>query len=190
MSNSSNSKDKKKKGGDVPIDEVDIKDIKDTNDEQENQEEQSEEITPEQKLQLENKELNDKLLRQMAEFDNYKKRTAKEKQELSGYTKSLCLQDFLNIIDNFERALTFESKDEDFKKGMEMILNQLNEAIKNQGVEEVEALGTEFNPEMHNAINQVEDENFGENTVCQVMQKGYKIGDRIIRHAMVVVANP
>jgi len=182
VSNSSNSKEKKHKD--------EVAQNNEAQEAQVAQEEQIEEITLEQKLQLENKELSDKLLRQMAEFDNYKKRTAKEKQELSGYTKALCLKDFLSVIDGFERALTFESKDEDFKKGMEMIFTQLNETIVNQGVEEIQALGTEFNPEMHNAINQVEDENFGENTVCEVMQKGYKIGDRIIRHAMVVVANP
>ncbi len=143
-----------------------------------------------EKLQQENKELNEKFLRQLAEFDNFKKRTAKEKQELAGYTKALCLKEILSVVDNFERALQFESQDAELKKGMEMILTQLHESLKTQGLEEIEALNVEFNPEFHNAINQIEDENFGENTVCNVMQKGYKLGNKVVRHAMVVVANP
>ncbi|WMJ22480.1 nucleotide exchange factor GrpE [Paludicola sp. MB14-C6] len=143
-----------------------------------------------EKLQEENKELNEKLLRQFAEFDNYKKRTQKEKEELSIYAKAMCLKGILSVVDNFERALDSECQDAEFKKGMEMIFTQMQEALKAQGLEEIEALNQEFNPEFHNAINQVEDENFGENTVCNVFQKGYKIGDRVIRHAMVVVANP
>ena len=141
-------------------------------------------------LKEENQSLNDKLLRQFAEFDNYKKRTLKEKEELSAYAKAMCLQDILSVLDNFERALDSDCKDENFKKGMEMILVQFKDILKKQGVEEIEALNQPFDPELHNAINQVEDENFGENTVCQVFQKGYKLGNRVIRHAMVVVANP
>lgn len=141
-------------------------------------------------LKSQNTELNDKLLRHLAEFDNYKKRTHKEKEEMMLYSKSLCIKDILSVVDNFERALEIECKDEEFKKGMEMIFTQLDETLKKLGVCEIESLNQQFNPEIHNAINQVEDENFGENTICQVFQKGYKIGDKVIRHAMVVVANP
>ncbi len=153
-------------------------------------EETTQEITELEKLQAENSELNEKLLRQFAEFDNYKKRTTKEKEEIASYAKSICLKDILGVVDNFERALSTECKDEEFKKGMDMIFTQFIETLKAQGLEEIEALNQEFNPEFHNAINQVEDENFGENTVCNVFQKGYKLGDKVIRHAMVVVANP
>lgn len=143
-----------------------------------------------EKLEAEKQELNDKLLRQMAEFDNFKKRTAKEKLELAGYARAECLKEILGVIDNFERALQYECGDSEFKKGIDMIFHQLEESLKAQGLEEIEALNVEFNPEVHNAINQVEDEAFGDNTVCNVLQKGYKLGDRVIRHAMVVVANP
>ena len=141
-------------------------------------------------LQKENEELKNKLLRQMAEFDNFKKRTSKEKDELYGYAKADCVEAVLGVLDNFERALQTDCADETFKQGVEMIFNQFSEALKKLGVEEIPAQGETFDPQVHNAVNQVEDENFGENTVCQVFQKGYKIGDRVIRHSMVVVANP
>lgn len=131
--------------------------------------------------------LNEKLLRNYAEFDNFKKRTAKEKIELASYTKANCFKEILSVVDNFERALDCESKDEDFKKGMEMILIALKSALLAQGLVEIDALNKEFDPEFHNAINQVEDEKLETNTVCSVMQKGYMIGDKVVRHAMVVV---
>lgn len=149
-----------------------------------------EETTELEKLKQENEQLNEKLIRNLAEFDNYRKRTTKEKEDIAGYAKSICIKEVLSVVDNFERALNSECKDEEYKKGMEMIFNQLSDALKDQGLEEIEALNQEFNPEFHNAVNQVEDENFGENIVCNVFQKGYKIGDKVIRHAMVVVANP
>lgn len=147
------------------------------------------ELSEIEKLTEKNAELNETLLRSYAEFDNFKKRTLKEKEEMTIYAKALCVKDILSVIDNFERALASESKDEEYKKGMSMIFHQLIETMTKLGVEEIEALNKPFDPEFHNAINQIEDENFGENTVCQVMQKGYKISNRVIRHAMVVVAN-
>ena len=143
-----------------------------------------------QKLQQENDDLKDKLLRQMAEFDNYKKRTVKEKDELYTYAKVNCVETILGVIDNFERALQTECSDENFKKGVEMIFNQFKDTLTKLGDEEIEAMNQPFDPQLHNAVNQVQDDNFGENTVCQVFQKGYKIGEKVIRHAMVVVANP
>jgi molecular chaperone GrpE len=141
-------------------------------------------------LRQKNAELNDHLLRTMAEFDNYKKRTAKEKQELSSFAKGLCIKEMLGTVDNFERALAAECKDEDFKKGMQMIFDQLSATLKHLGVEEIEALGKSFDPEQHNAIRQVEDETYGANIVCEVLQKGYQMDGKVIRHAMVAVANP
>lgn len=141
-------------------------------------------------IKAKNDELNENLLRSFAEFDNFKKRTIKEKEEMTIYAKMLCIKDILAVIDNFERALAADCKDEDFKKGMAMIFTQLNETMKKLGVEEIEAINQKFDPEMHNAINQIEDPNFDDNTICQVMQKGYKIANKVIRHAMVVVANP
>jgi molecular chaperone GrpE len=140
-------------------------------------------------LKAENEELKNKLLRQMAEFDNYKKRTAKEKDELYQYAKADCVEAILGVIDNFERALDTQCSDENFKKGVEMIFTQFQNTLEKLGVEEIKALGEPFDPQVHNAVSQVEDENFGENIVSQVFQKGYKLGDKVIRHAMVVVAN-
>lgn len=133
------------------------------------------------------KELNDKLLRQFAEFDNFKKRTAREKLELAEFTKAGCFTEILSVVDNFERALDCESKDEGFKKGMEMILSQLKAALQKQGVIEIEAEGKPFDPTFHNAINQVADETKTSGDVHSVLQKGYMLGERVIRHAMVAV---
>lgn len=135
-------------------------------------------------------ELNDKYLRLFAEFDNYKKRTAKEKLDTFADATAKTVLEILPVVDNFERALTVETADADFKKGVEMIYNQLCEVLKKLGVTEIEAEGAQFDPEVHYAIKQVEDENFGENTVCEVFQKGYMLGNKVVRHAMVVVANP
>lgn len=162
-----------------------------TEDKEENQNEN--ELEQDEKvinLIKENEELKNKVLRQMAEFDNFKKRTAKEKDEIFTYAKTSCVEQILGVIDNFERALDTECSDETFKKGVEMIFNQFKDTLSKLGVEEISALNEPFNPELHNAVNQIEDENFGENTVCQVFQKGYKIGDKVVRHSMVVVANP
>lgn len=158
-------------------------------------EEKTHKKTSELKTKLElaektNDELNDRLLRSAAEFDNYKKRTLKEKEELSGYTKALCIKELLTVLDSFERAMETECRDEEYKKGMDMIFKQFANSLASLGVAEIEAYNQPFNPEFHNAVNQTQDESFGENTVCQVLQKGYKIGNHVIRHAMVVVANP
>ncbi|MEG0570763.1 MAG: nucleotide exchange factor GrpE [Oscillospiraceae bacterium] len=147
-------------------------------------------ISEVEKIILEKNDLNDKLLRQIAEFDNYKKRTAKEKDEILLYSKVLCVKQLLDVVDNFERALQVESTDAEFKKGVEMIFTQLSQSLKEIGVEEIEAMNMPFDPQFHNAVNQIEDENFAANTVCQVFQKGYKIGDKVVRHAVVIVANP
>ncbi len=135
-------------------------------------------------------EANDKYLRVLAEYDNYRKRTAKEKQDIYNDSVSKTVIEFLAVIDNFERALATESTDEAFKNGIVLIFNQYCDILKKLGVEEIEALNQPFDPNFHDAINQVEDENFGENTVCQVFQKGYKIGSKVIRHSVVAVANP
>lgn len=135
-------------------------------------------------------DVNDKHLRLRAEFDNFRKRTQKEKLEAYGDATAKTVLEILPALDNFERALAAESKDEDFKKGVEMIFNQLCDILKKLGVTEIEAKGAQFNPEYHNAIKQVEIEGEEENTVYEVFQKGYLLGDKVIRHAMVSVANP
>ncbi len=132
----------------------------------------------------------DKYLRLLAEYDNFRKRSIQEKLNASSDATARAALEVISVIDNFERAVAAECSDENYKKGVEMIYGQFLEVIKKLGVEEIDALGKEFDPNMHNAVSQVEDENFGENTVSQVYQKGYKLGDKVIRCAMVVVANP
>lgn len=132
----------------------------------------------------------DKYLRLLAEYDNFRKRSIQEKLNASSEATARAALEVISVIDNFERAVAAECTDENYKKGVEMIYGQFNEVIKKLGVEEIEATGVEFNPNYHNAVSQIEDENLGENVVAQVYQKGYKIGDKVIRCAMVVVANP
>ena len=144
------------------------------------------ELTPEQQAM---QEANDKYMRLFAEFDNYRKRTAKEKTESYQDAVAKTVLELLPVVDNFERAMAVASADEAFKNGMEKIYQQLCETLKKLGVAEIPSMGESFDPKVHNAIRQIEDESFGENIVCEVYQKGYRLGDRIIRHAMVSVAN-
>lgn len=144
------------------------------------------ELTPEQKAL---QEANDKYMRLFAEFDNYRKRTAKEKTESYQDAVAKTVLTLLPVVDNFERAMAVSCTDTAFQSGMEKIYQQLCETLSKLGVTEIPALNEPFDPKVHNAIRQIEDENFSENTVCEVYQKGYRLGDRIVRHAMVSVAN-
>ncbi len=132
----------------------------------------------------------DRYLRLLAEFDNFRKRSIQEKDAAAANAAAKAALEIISVIDNFERAMDAECSDENYKKGVEMIYNQFTDVIKKLGVEEIDALGKPFDPNLHNAVSHTEDESFGENTVCQVYQKGYKLGDKVIRCAMVVVANP
>ena len=134
-------------------------------------------------------ELNDRLLRTMAEYDNYRKRTQKEKESIYPDAISFAVQTILPVIDNFEIALKSECTDENFKKGMEMIFNQMTESLKSLNVTEINPEGKPFDPEEHNAVMHVDDDTVEDNTVVEVLRKGYKLGDRVIRFAMVKVAN-
>ena len=128
-------------------------------------------------------------LRVAAEFDNFRKRTIKEKEQSYGNGKADAVEKLLPVYDNLERALNQPTQDEAFKKGVEMTMTQLVGIFSGLGVEIFGNVGDEFNPNFHNAVMHTEDENFGENTICQVFQKGFKLGDKIIRFAMVQVAN-
>lgn len=134
-------------------------------------------------------ELNDRLLRTMAEYDNFRKRSQKEKEAIYPDAIAFSVSAFLPVMDNFERALSAECADENFKKGIEMTYNQLCDAFKKLNVEVINPENEPFNPDLHNAVMHIEDESLGENVVAQVLQKGYKIGDKVIRFAMVQVAN-
>ena len=131
----------------------------------------------------------DQFLRLAAEYDNYRKRTAKEKEGLWSDAKADTVQAFLPVYDNLERAMKQETADEAYKKGVEMTMNQLKEVFAKLGVTEIEAEGKPFDPNLHNAVMHIEDENFGENTVAQVFQAGFMLGEKVIRFAMVQVAN-
>ena len=131
----------------------------------------------------------DQFLRLAAEYDNYRKRTAKEKESLWTDAKADTVQAFLPVYDNLERALKQDTADEAFKKGVEMTMNQLKEVFAKLGVTEIEAQGQPFDPNLHNAVMHIEDENLGENTVAQVFQAGFMLGEKVIRFAMVQVAN-
>ncbi|MBQ8568934.1 MAG: nucleotide exchange factor GrpE [Oscillospiraceae bacterium] len=125
-----------------------------------------------------------------AEYYNYRTRSLKEKQDAAADATAKAVEEILAVIDNFERALAAETTDETYKKGVDMIFRQFIDILKKLGVEEIEALNCEFDPNVHNAVTQVQDDNFGENIVCQVFQKGYKMGTKVIRCSMVAVANP
>ena len=132
---------------------------------------------------------NDKYLRLAAEYDNFRKRTAKEKEAIWNDAKADAALAFLPVYDNLERALKQETADEAYKKGVEMTMNQLKTVLEKLGITEIEALGQPFDPTLHNAVMHIEDENFGENTVAEVFQAGFRLGDKVVRFAMVKVAN-
>ena len=131
----------------------------------------------------------DQFLRLAAEFDNFKKRTEREKLSTAEYAKASVMKTLLPILDNAERAAEYEHGTEQYNKGIEMIVKQLSDLSGKLGLKEIGEVGEEFNPEVHEAIMHIEDENLGENVVAAVLQKGYKFGDTVVRPAMVQVAN-
>ncbi len=137
-------------------------------------------------------ELNDKVLRQMAEFENFRKRTEKEKAAMFEIGAKSIVEKLLPVIDNFERGLATVSEEEKngaFAQGIDKIYKQLLTELAEAGVTPIEAVGKEFNPDFHNAVMHIEDENFGENIVAEEFQKGYMYKDSVVRHSMVKVAN-
>ncbi len=136
-------------------------------------------------------ELYDKHLRLMAEYDNFKKRTQKEKEELCTFASAGTIEKLLPVIDNLERALESVSEEEKnkFTEGIEMVYRQMIEILEKMGVSEIEAVGCEFDPNVHNAVMHVEDENIETSTVVEQFMKGYKFKDKVIRYSMVKVAN-
>ena len=137
-------------------------------------------------------ELKDQYLRTLAEYDNFKKRTVKEKEAIYVDSVGSTVTALLPVIDNFERALASFAegdKDSQFYKGMEMIYNQTIETFEKLGVKKIEALGCEFDPELHNAVMHIDDETVADNTIVEEFQKGYTYRDKVIRYSMVKVAN-
>ena len=162
---------------------------------------QSEDKKPEEAKQQEASEFekaqqalaqeHDSYLRLAAEYDNYRKRSQKEKDNLYTEIRSETVEKFLPVYDNLERGLAqFDAEDDDpHKKGLEMIFNQYKEALTKLGVTPIDCVGKEFDPERHNAVMHIEDESCGENTVVEVLQQGFMLGDKVLRFAIVKVAN-
>ena len=137
-------------------------------------------------------ELTDRLTRQMAEFDNFRKRTEKEKSQMYEIGAKDIIEKILPVVDNFERGLSSVSEEDKatpFAEGMEKIYKQLMTTLEGIGVKPIEAVGQEFNPDFHNAVMHVEDEELGENIIAEEFQKGYMYRDSVVRHSMVKVAN-
>ena len=149
------------------------------------QETKNEEMVP----KAEYDELDDRFKRILAEFENFKKRSMKERESLYNSILSDVVEVILPVVDNLENAVKIETKDEDYKKGIELVLKQLKDVLISKGVEEIKTVGETFDPSLHEAVSSVQDETKGEKEIVQEYRKGYKIGSKIIRHSMVVVAN-
>ncbi|MGG0823270.1 nucleotide exchange factor GrpE [Paenibacillus turicensis] len=144
------------------------------------------------KLQAELEEQQQRVLRTQADFDNFRRRTQKEKEDLAKYASSLLITELLPVIDNFERALSTGTDNPEvssYAKGVEMIFRQLEGVLKAEGLEEMNSVGQPFNPEFHQAIMQVESDEYEEGIVVEEVQKGYKLKDRVLRPAMVKVSS-
>ncbi len=141
------------------------------------------------KLEEELQAQKDLLLRTAAEFDNFKRRTEKEKLAAAEYTSANLLKKLLPVFDNVDRANAADKDSADYAKGVEMIVKQLTDAVTDLGLIAIGEVGETFDPQLHEAVMHIEDENLGENVISNVLQKGYKFGDTVIRPAMVQVAN-
>ena len=134
-------------------------------------------------------ELDDRYKRILAEFENFKKRSAKEREGLYNSILSDVIEVILPVVDNLENAAKVETKDESYKQGVELVLKQFKDVLTSKGIEEIKAIGETFDPSLHEAVSSVQDDTKGEKEIVQEYRKGYKIGNRVIRHSMVVVAN-
>ena len=140
-------------------------------------------------VQHELDELNDRYKRVLAEFENFKKRSGKERETLYNSILSDIVEVFLPIVDNLENALKIETQDIEYKKGIELVLKQFKDILKSKGVEEIPALGETFDPSVHEAVSSIQDPSKNMQEIVQEYRKGYKIGSKVIRHSMVIVAN-
>ena len=141
------------------------------------------------KIKQELEETTDRYKRIMAEFENFKKRSSKEREGLYNSLVADIVTSFLPVQDNLEKAIQSRTEDENFKQGIELVTKQISDIFKKFGVEEIETVGKPFDPEVHEAVSMVQDDTLGEKIVKEEFRKGYKIGNKVIRHAMVVVAN-
>ncbi len=131
----------------------------------------------------------DRLKRLMAEFDNFKKRNAKERETLYNSVLGDVINKLLPVLDNLEKAASAETQDENYRQGIDLVLKQYVDVLSSFGVKEIESVGKTFDPELHEAVSMVQDESLGEKEIKEEFRKGYMLGDRVLRHAMVIVAN-
>lgn len=156
----------------------------------ENEEKESKEVVDESnKIKQELEETTDRLKRIMAEFENYKKRSNKEREALYNSLLADIIASFLPVIDNLEKAVQAKTEDQGYKQGIELVLKQFVDVLTKFGVEEIKTVGETFDPEVHEAVSSIQDEKKGEKEIVQEFRKGYKIGTKVIRHSMVIVAN-
>lgn len=183
--------EKEKKKQSEPTEEVKTDEKTDEKAENEAEcKESSKEESAQSKLEEELKAKSDAYLRLAAEYENYRRRTTEEKTSIYADATAKAIKEILPIGDSIEMALkSVDNAPEEYKKGLELICNQLKTSLEKLNVETFGEVGEEFNPELHNAVMKIEDDSLGENTIAQVFQTGYKTGDKIIRHAMVQVAN-
>ena len=144
---------------------------------------------PEVGIKQELEETTDRLKRVMAEFENYKKRAGKEREFLYNSLLADIIASFLPIIDNLEKAVNTKTEDESYKAGVELVLKQFTDVLSSFNVKAIESVGKTFDPELHEAVSSVQDDSLGEHEIKEEYRKGYIIGNKVIRHAMVVVAN-
>lgn len=162
------------------------------NEEEIKQENNAEDVNMENELlktKQELEETTDRFKRIMAEFENFKKRSSKERDMLYNSLVADIIASFLPVQDNLEKAIKSKTEDESFKQGIELVTKQISDIFKKFGVEEIETCGKPFDPELHEAVSNVQDDTLGEKIIKEEFRKGYKIGTKVIRHAMVVVAN-
>lgn len=161
------------------------------NEEVKNEEQEVEVVDNEKTDNTENEinELTDRYKRLLAEFENYKKRTIKEKESLRNMLVSDIMMSILPVIDNMEKAIATGTDDKAYEDGIKMVLNQLKEVLAYNGVKEIETVGMPFDPELHEAVSHVTDDKLGKNIIKEEFRKGYIIGTKVIRHSMVIVAN-
>ncbi len=172
-----------KKGGSI-LENEENKEI-----EKNNLEENTNTILESDKLKDEYNELEDRYKRLFAEFENYKKRSQKEKDGIYGMITGDVVATMLPIMDNLEKAAEAKSEDEKYQEGVRLVARQFQEALKRLGLEEIETVGERFNPEYHEAVSHIEDSTKGEQEIVEEYRKGYRIGTKVVRHSMVIVAN-
>ena len=154
-----------------------------------NEEKEKQDNNELEKMNKELEETTDRLKRLMAEFENYKKRSSKERELLYNSILADVISAILPAVDNLEKAVNTETKDEQYKQGIQLVDKQIKDVLNSFGVEKIETIGQKFDPEIHEAVNHVEDPDLGEQEIKDEYRAGYKIGNKVIRHSMVIVAN-